>query len=70
MTTKLWIRTYKDRAAILIQVEGLKVRFRVGDKERLISKASWDRLPLWTGPSPFLDERKQGFPPVSGLPVA
>jgi hypothetical protein len=60
MTTKLWIRTYKDRPAILVQVEGTKVRFRVDDKERVLLKTAWDRLPLWTGPSPFLDEGKHG----------
>ena len=65
MTTKLWIRTYKDRAAILIGVEGPNVRFRVGDKHHTISKPSWDRLPLWTGPSPFLEEGREGFPPIS-----
>jgi hypothetical protein len=65
MTTKLWIRTYKGRTAVLIRREGSKVRFSVADKEHTISKSSWDRLPLWTGPSPFLDEEKQGFSDVS-----
>lgn len=60
MATKLWIRTYNGRPAILFQVEGEKVRFRVGDKERVLSKAAWDRLPLWTGPSPFLNEGPHG----------
>jgi hypothetical protein len=56
VATKLWIRTYEDRPAILVQVEGDKVCLRVDDKERAVSKSAWDQLPFWTGPSPFLNE--------------
>ena len=60
MATKLWIRTYNGRPAILVQADRDKVRFRVDDKERVVPKAQWDRLPLWTGPSPFLNEDRHG----------
>ena len=53
MVTKLWIRTYKGRPAILVQADGEKVLFSVDDKERVVSNAEWDQLRLWTGPSPF-----------------
>jgi hypothetical protein len=69
MTTKLWVRTYKNRPAILIRIEDGKVRFRSDDKEHLISKTAWENLPLWTGPSPFLNEGRQGFPPLGKDPV-
>jgi len=36
------------------------VRFRVGDREYTLPKDEWDALPLWTGPSPFLDLGKHG----------
>ena len=61
MTTKLWIRTFEERPAILVEVRGPKVNFRVDDKLKVMSKARWERLPLWTGLSPYLqpDEAKE-----------
>jgi hypothetical protein len=64
MTTKLWIRTYKNRPAIFAGMEGQKVRVRVDGKEHLLSRTAWDRLSLWTGTSPFADEGKESFPPL------
>jgi len=69
MTTKLWVRTYRNRPAILVSTEAGKVRFRTDDKECLLSKRAWEKLPLCTGPSPFLDEGKDGFPPLRTDPV-
>ena len=63
MATKLWIRNYKGQPAIFAGVEDLRVRVKIADKERVLSRLLWDRLPLWTGPSPFADDGKENFPP-------
>ncbi|MDB5395113.1 MAG: hypothetical protein JWM91_2619 [Rhodospirillales bacterium] len=60
MSTKLWIRTIDSQPAILISQTGAKVLFRIGDQEYMLPKEEWERLPLWTGPSPFLNEGKHG----------
>jgi len=66
MATKLWIRTNEGRPAILVRTEGAKGRFSVGDKERVVSTAESDRLPLWTGLSPFLNEGPHGASDATG----
>lgn len=60
MATKLWIRKIDDHPAILISQINGQVLYRIGNREYTLPKKEWDLLPLWAGPSPFLDEGKHG----------
>ncbi|MGE5540267.1 MAG: hypothetical protein ACM30I_16745 [Gemmatimonas sp.] len=58
-TDKAWIRDWNGKAAVFGGITGAdaKVLASVDGEQRIMTRAEWDALPLWSGPDPFRSGR-------------